>query len=67
MYGYQQDIVKEWIRGELDVVDTRIWGRSWKNAFLYSIGGSEKGVIDDLNDRFEDFSEIYAYTNKKRK
>jgi hypothetical protein len=31
------------------------------------IGGSEKGVIDDLNDRFEDFSEIYAYTNKKRK
>jgi len=37
------------------------------NSFLYSIGGSEKGAIDDLNDRFEDFSEIYAYTNKKRK
>ena len=25
MYGYQQDVVKKWMRGELDVVDTKIW------------------------------------------
>ena len=50
MYGYKQDVVKKWMRGELDVVDTGTWG-PWQRFLVPKVvvfrgvsGSAEKSV-----------------------